>query len=242
MFDERDDPSFVEKGLFLAGPLICYVDREAFIEECKLSEPVYEGVEVEFRCLEYFGIRFKGYLCAPVLCLSFEVEGGLWYPFFIVLQPDFSVLFYSKVKPFGEGVNYRDADAVQPAGDLVRLALELSTCMEFCQGYLGPCSFFGITRMFTCRDPPAVISNGDTAFHMDRYIYLVTKAREGLVNTVVYYFIYEVVETVNACAPDIHGGPFSDGIKALKDLNVSGTVIVCIIFFFFVCHLFPFYL
>jgi hypothetical protein len=46
------------------------------------------------------------------------------------------------------------------------------------------------------------------------------------VDTVVHDFIDEVVESIDARAPNVHRRPLSDGVEALKDFDLIGAVAV----------------
>jgi hypothetical protein len=49
-----------------------------------------------------------------------------------------------------------------------------------------------------------------------------TVTGHSLVDGVVHYFIYQVVETLLADVSNVHRRAFTDCLKALKDLNAVG--------------------
>jgi hypothetical protein len=46
------------------------------------------------------------------------------------------------------------------------------------------------------------------------------------VDAVVHDFIDQMVESIDARAPDVHRGAFSHGIETFEDLDLIGTVAV----------------
>src|SRR5688572_9425896 len=73
---------------------------------------------------------------------------------------------------------------------------------------------------------PSVVDDGDDVVFVDDDFNLRTKSGHGLVDTVVDYFKNEVVESRFSGGPDIHSGPFADGFKPFKDLDLLGIILM----------------
>jgi hypothetical protein len=118
--------------------------------------------------------------------------------------------------PLGQGVDGRDADAVQAAGDLVAAAAELAAGvqgghdhwraeMPFAGGYPPGCRG-------RCRD-------GDALIGVDDDVDAVAGAGQGLVDRVVDHLVDQVVQRADVGAADVHAGAAAHGLQALQDLD-----------------------
>jgi hypothetical protein len=82
-----------------------------------------------------------------------------------------------------------------------------------------------VLRVLVDRDPAPVVGHAHRAVGQDRHLDTGAHARHGLVDRVVDDLPHQVVETRGAGRPDIHPGPFADGIEALEYLDVLGGVV-----------------
>src|SRR6185369_5935864 len=148
----------------------------------------------------------------------------------VVLRPDVAVGVDLGVEPLVEGVNDRDADAVQPAGDLVAAAVpELAAGMEDGEHDLG--GRFPLFLHDPDRNPAAVVLNragvGGVQYDLDA----VAVTSEGLVDRVVDHLVDEMVKAARAGRADVHAGAFANGFQTLEDGDVLGAVGVAAGFF-----------
>ena len=82
----------------------------------------------------------------------------------------------------------------------------------------------GVKHLVIDRDATAVVDDRNGVVDVDRNINAAGMTAERLVDRVVDDLIDEVMQTLFACRPDIHGGPEADGRKTFKDGNVFSRV------------------
>ena len=123
----------------------------------------------------------------------------------------------------GEGVDDGGPDAVEPAGDLVGAAAELSPGVE--RGHDGLEGRAMRGGVGVDGDATAVVGDGDepVGVHVDGDA--VAVAGHRLIDAVVDDLVDEVVQASLVGAPDVHAWPPPDGFEALEDLNVTGCVL-----------------
>ncbi len=183
-------------------------------------------VEVEVERLEDVGVgqegdgRAGGVVLAELGALLQGTEGVAAR---VVLAPDVAVAADLDVELFGEGVYDRDADAVQPSGDLVAGALaELAAGVQHREDHFDG----GLALLLHVRhgDAAAVVGHGDRVVGVDGDGHLVAEAGQGLVDGVVHDLIDEVVQTENTGRADVHPGALADGLQAFQDGDVLCVV------------------
>src|SRR5690606_448587 len=129
------------------------------------------------------------------------------------LLPDLAPAANGHYQLLREGVDHGDADAVQSAGYLVAVVVELPARMKDGHDH------------FRCRysflvdirgDTPSVVLNGDGFVGMDGDADISTVPREGFVDGVVHHFEHHMVQAGSVVGvADIHAGAFTHRIKAL---------------------------
>ncbi len=121
--DEVDDAALVVEGVLLAaGALVDQLDLEAAGEEGGLAQALGQGRVVELELVEDLVVGEEGDRRAVRVGGLAAMEIRLRLAALVVLGPDRAVAADFEVEPLGEGVDDRDADAVQAAGDLVAAA------------------------------------------------------------------------------------------------------------------------
>jgi hypothetical protein len=75
-------------------------------------------------------------------------------------------------------------------------------------------------------DASAVIPYTDGIVFQDLDVHVRAEAGHGFVDTVVYYFVYQVVKASFSNVSDVHGGALSYGLQALQDLNATGGILL----------------
>ena len=133
------------------------------------------------------------------------------------VAPDF------EVELLRERVDDRHADAVQAAGDLVAVVVELAAGVQhrehdFCRRTPA--------RVLVGRNAAAVVDDRD-----DPSMWMVTliwsqKPGERLVDRVVDDFVDEMVQSRRPGRADVHGGPLADRLEAFEDFYFVGAVIL----------------
>ena len=124
---------------------------------------------------------------------------------------------------FGQGVDHRDADAVEAAGDLVGAGVELAAGVQAGHDHLHRGQILAGVQVHG--NAPAVVLHGDAVVRMDRDLDFVAMPAHGLVDGVVHHFVDQVVEAFRAGIADVHGRPFPHGLQALEDLDLVGVVL-----------------
>ena len=115
---------------------------------------------------------------------------------------------------FGQRIDHRHADAVQAAGNLVGVVVELTAGMQHGHDDLG-CRA-ALFRVHIDRDSAAVVGDRHRLVGVDRYRDDRTVAGQGLVDRVVDDLENHVVQTGPVIGvTDVHSGAFPDGLEAL---------------------------
>ena len=241
ILDESSDAAFVEQVDFLRlfMPRVAQDDMHAAVEESELAVAVLELLEVELRDLEGRGrreegdfralleaglvVRWRGiadYLQRLDRIAEFEAHVVL-----LAVAPDI------ELQPFGQGVDHRDTDAVEAAGDLVgivvRGVLELAAGVQLGHDDLGRRdAFFGV---HAGRDAAAIVLDRDAAVGIERDQDQVAMTGERLVDRVIRYLEHHMMQAAAVVGvSDIHTGPLSDGIQAFENLDRIGAIFVLV--------------
>lgn len=127
------------------------------------------------------------------------------------------------LEPRGQGVDHGDADAVQTAGSLVNLGVELAAGVQrahddFERGLLGK------FRMRIDGNAAAVVGHGQKTVGFEFDLDERRMAREGLVHAVVDHLGEQMVQRLFVGAADIHAGAAADRLEPFEDFDVGGGV------------------
>ena len=132
------------------------------------------------------------------------------------------------LRPCREGVDALDADAVETAGDLVDVVVELSPGVHLGHDDLdgGP----AVDRRILVdhgvnRHPPAVVDDGAGAVDPEADGDGGGKAHHHLVDGVVHALVDEVMQGGEAHAAHEHAGAFADCFQPLEHLDRLGGVV-----------------
>ena len=121
-----------------------------------------------------------------------------------------------------EGVDHRDADAVEAAGHGVAATTKLAPRVQDREHDLD-CGL-ALALDDVDRDAATVVTYSDAAVGEDRHVDGVAVAGEGLVDGVVDDLVDEVVQTSLAGRADVHAGPLADGLETFEDGDVARVV------------------
>ena len=113
-FDEFLDAAFVMESLtaLLSLALVLEYDLDALIQECHLSETVFEGREVKNGSLKDFRIRPKGGLGTGLFGFSDDIEFRNGLALFVALLVDIAVSLDLYLHVRRKRVDDRCADTV----------------------------------------------------------------------------------------------------------------------------------
>jgi hypothetical protein len=128
-----------------------------------------------------------------------------------------AVPVHDDLQPLAQRIDHRDADAVESAGDLVAVFVELAPGVQHREGDLD-CRLL-LRGMHVHRNATAVVGHRNRVVGVDGDVDGVTMARECLVDRVVDNLVYQVVEPILAGGADIHARAFAYRLQTLEDLN-----------------------
>ena len=227
VFDELADAALVLEIVGLVGPLVDDGDPEPFVQERELAQALGQDVEIVFRDLvEDLLVGPEGDLGPRLLGLAdlLELRDGI--AALVALGVDAALALDLEVEPFRERVDDGDADAVEAAGDLVALLIELAAGMEDGHDDFGRRLVLLLVQ--ADGDAAPVVDDGDGIVDVDEDVDLGAVAGQGLVDAVVDDLVNEVVEALRPGAADVHGRALADGLEALQDLDAfSGILFLC---------------
>ena len=132
------------------------------------------------------------------------LDGPLRLSLLVLLPPDLTFAVDLGLEPFGKGVDDRHAHAVQAAGDLVRIVVELAAGVDLGQDDLERAD--AALGMEVDRDAAAVVDDRDRAIGVDRHVDILAVAGHRLVDRVIDDFVHKMVKAPRRCVADIHPG------------------------------------
>ena len=94
---------------------------------------------------------------------------------------------------------------MQTAGNLIPSVTEFTAGMQYSHNYFY-CRFACL--MHINRNTVAVIHNGDTVIRINGNLYGIAKTRQRFINTVIYNFRYQMMQTAAGNTANIHTGAF----------------------------------
>ena len=228
VLDEVVDAAGVAELLHARGELalVGEDDLEVLVEERGLLQVVVQGVEVVDRGLEDGVVRPEGDGGAGGLRLADlgHLLGGLAAR--ELHLDDLAVTLDLRDELLRERVDDGDADAVQAAGHLVGVVVELAACVQDGEDDLEGRLLLGLVDVDG--DATTVIDDGDRVVGMHRDRDLGAVAGHGLVNRVVDDLPHEVVKTRGRGGTDVHARSHADGLEALEDLDVVSAVVAIV--------------
>ena len=141
----------------------------------------------------------------------------------VALAPDVAVAMDLELEPLGEEVDDRDADAVQAAGDFVRVVVELSAGVQLGHDDLGRRAALFLVDVDG--DAAAVVLDRHRVVDVDRDLDRVGVAGQRLVDGVVDDFVDHVVQAADVIGvADVHARALAHRIESLEDFDVFGCV------------------
>ncbi|GAC1464487.1 MAG: hypothetical protein NVS2B12_05960 [Ktedonobacteraceae bacterium] len=120
-------------------------------------------------------------------------------------------MLYVHLAPLGERVDDRDAHAVQAATDLVATTAELAASVQhghhhFQRRHTRP------LVVLVDRDAASIIFYSYRVVGVDHDLYQVRVASHGLVNTIIYNLIDEMMQPTLIGGTNIHTGAYTYGL------------------------------
>ena len=207
----------------LLDALVPQDDGQPLVEEGVLLDPAADRLEVvvgglEDRLVGPEGHRGAGALRRPALLQRAAASGSRRAGSTGSRRAD------AHLEPGGQRVDDRDADAVQPAGDGVGLAVELPAGVQHGQDDLEGRPL--LRRVHVDRDAAAVVVDPHAAVGQQRHLDAVGVAGERLVDGVVDDLPHQVVQPALGGRADVHAGALADRLEPLEDGDGAAGVAV----------------
>ena len=223
VFDIGDNAALEMKTVFGAIPFVLEQDVDVFIEKGQLPHPVLHDLVLKDDGLgENFRIRLEMNGGPGLLAGAYLFEFTCFQAVFIGLPVDFSVALYLGHGSHAQGIDHRNTDTMETAGNLVGGMVELATGMEG-----GHDQFQGrhiFRRMHIHRNTATVILNRDRIILVDNNAYLRAVACKGLIYGVVDHLVDQMMQTLDTGIADIHGWSFTNSFKPIKNLDLFRTI------------------
>ncbi len=205
-------------------PLVAQHDAEARVEEREFPQPPLQHGMVEFGLREGAGARLERDLGAGRLAAGADDREGS--DRVAMLEADEVLLAIAPdadIHPLGERVDHGGAYAVQAAGDLVAVLVELAARVQPRQHHLGGGD--PLLDVHVGRDAATVVAHGYAAVGVERQLAARGIAGLRLVHGVVYDLERHVVQAGAVVGvADIHAGPFAHGIQPLEHGDGRGVI------------------
>ena len=221
--DELDDAALVEEIVLLAVALVLEDDAQPLVEEGELAQALGERVEVVLENLEDLLVGEERDLRPRPLGLADLLDRGDRFAAAIALLVDMPAAADLDLEPLRQGVDHRNTDAVQAAGDFIARLVELAAGVQLGERNLGGRDL--LRGMLLNRDAAAVVGHRHriVGVHDDADLGPVTG--QVLVDAVVDHLVDQVVQSGDAGAADVHRGALAHRLQPLEDLDVRGIVV-----------------
>ncbi len=206
----------------MLGTLVRQADLKALVQERHLLEPRAQGFEVEVGRLEDLVVGPEGDRGSRAVGVLVARERRLGDPVAVGLPPHASLAADLDVQGGRQGVDDRDADAVQTSRDRVAGPAELPTGVQHRQDDLDRRS--ALARDDIDRDAAPVVDDPYPTVGLEGDLDVIAVARQGLVDRVVHDFVDQVVKPPLARRADVHAWPLTDGFEAFEDGDGAGVV------------------
>ena len=232
VFHEVQDAALVAEFVELGGrfALVADGDGQPLVEVGELAQAHLQIIVIEDDRLENVAVGIEGDLGARLVGIADDGEGALRHAAVVDLLVDVAVLVYFHFQPFGQGVDDREADAVQAAGNFIAAAAELAARVQLGEHQLdGGDALFGVDAR---GDAAAVVFDGTGAVRIDGDADGIAIARQRLVDGVVDDLLHEVMQAPLVRRTDIHTGALADGFQPFEHLYLLLPVFAL----HFFCH------
>jgi len=151
----------------------------------------------------------------------------------IALPPDLAVAADLQLELLRQGVDHRYADAVQTAGHLVGVVVELAAGVQHGQRHFGRRPPFG--RVHFGGDAAAIVNHGHRTIEVDGHLDQVAMAGQSLVDGIVNDLVDQVVEPRTRGGADVHGRALAYRGQPLEHLDAVCAILVVVLN----CHVAP---
>ena len=213
---------FVMERFLMPAPLVLDGNRDAGNEEREFPQPPRERVVFEFEHSENLRIRQKRDFRSRLFRFPEHANRRRHLAAAKLHVVNFSVAADFRLEEFRKRVHALRADAVEPAGNLIRAFLEFPARVKIRQHELQRRNFF--LRVNRDGNAAAVILDGDGTVPVNRDFDFAAEARERLVDGIVDDFVNAVVKPRFVRVADVHARAFPHGLQPFQALDVGRVV------------------
>ena len=207
----------------LAVALVVDGDGDAAVQEGELAQALRQRVEAVLGGLEDLRIGLEGDLGAALLGRAGDFQRLDRIAAVIALLVDLAVAPDFQVERLRQRVHHRDADAVQTAGDLVAVVVELAAGVQHGHHDL---SGRAPALVLIHGDAAAVVDDGHRVVDVDRDVDLIAVAGQRLVDRVVDDLVDQVMQARRTGRADVHRRPLAHGLEPFENLDFVGAVLL----------------
>ena len=224
MLDEGADAAFVLEYVVAFGALLDQFDLDAGIQERQFAQALGQDVVVEFGLGEYRAARQEAHGRAAQRRGADAAQRILRLAEMVFLLVLAAVAIDRQRQQVRQRVDDRDADAVQAAGNLVRVVVELAAGVQHGHDDFGRRT--ALLRLHVDRNAAAVVDDADRAVGVDRHDDVIAIAGQRLVDRIVDDLEHHVVQAGAVVGiADVHARALAHRVEALEDLDAAGVVL-----------------
>ena len=216
---ESDQALVVLEDVLLLRRFVLEADAEAFVEVGQLPQPGGHEVVAECAIGEDLRVGHEGDLRAGLLAMTDRLELGLSLASLELHEVNVPVAADLHLHPLTQRVDHRGPHAVQAAGDLVAVVIELAPGVELAHDHFE--GRYLQRRVRPDGNANAVVDDRDRAVRVDADGDVGAPPHHGLVHGVVDQLPDQVMQAAGGGVTDVHPGPFANGLDAFEDLDLG---------------------
>jgi len=228
------------KVFFLAVALVHQADAHAVVEETELAQALGQDLVVKLHLPEDGRIGHEMHLGAAPFGGARHVHGRdddtvhrlqaavLRHAGGKLHEVHLAVLPHRQAQPLAERVHTAHAHAVQAAGDLVAVLVELAAGVQLSERDLGgrALGLVLVVELDAGGNAAAVVDDGNAVVGVDGDDDVVAHAGQRFVDGVVDDLEHHVMQAGAVLGvADVHAGAFAHGLQAFEDLDGVGAVV-----------------
>ncbi len=171
-------------------------------------------------------VGLEGDLCAPFGGGADLLGGPALLAALALEVPVLAIPVDIHLEPLAQGVDDADAHAVQTAGHLVAVGIELAAGVQSREDDLQGTDL-GLLVLLD-GDAAAVVLYAAAPIRLDPHDDAVAVAGQCLVDRVVQHLVNQVVQTADGAVADVHLRPLAHRLHAAQNLDVTCVVFMCL--------------
>ena len=222
--------------LFLAFTFVSKNDFDSLIQECHFSQSVLQSIIIVFcRFLENFRVRPENSLRTCLFRFAYDCKRRNGFTSLIFLSVNVAVSLNFNFHLCGKSINNGSTYTVETAGNFI------SSAAEFTAGMKNSMNNFNSRntkfRVVIYRHTSTVVFYHNRVIFLNGYIDRFTVTSKRFVHTVVYNFVYQMMEPSGSGTAYVHTRSFANCFQTFQYLDLGGVILILIFLFF--AHLTP---